>query len=51
MSAIYHLIGSLTMHNTFEDIDMSSGEWMVLARTRYMLEALEETLKKLEEEM
>ena len=37
--------GSLTMHNTFEDVDMSSGEWMVLARTRYMLEALEETLR------
>ena len=37
--------GSLTMHNTFEDVDMSSGEWMVLARTRYMLEVLEETLR------
>jgi len=37
--------GSLTIHNAFEDIDMSSGEWMVLARTRYMLETLEETLR------
>ena len=26
--------GSLTIHNAFEDVDMSSGEWMVLARTR-----------------
>ena len=38
--------GSLTMHNSFDDINMSRGEWMILARTRYMLEELEEILKQ-----
>ena len=38
--------GSLTMHNSFDDINMSSGEWMILTRTRYMLEELEEILKQ-----
>jgi superfamily I DNA/RNA helicase len=38
--------GSLTMHNSFEDINMTQGEWMILTRTRYMLEELEEILKQ-----
>jgi len=38
--------GSLTMHNSFEDINMTQGEWMILTRTRYMLQELEEILKQ-----
>ena len=37
--------GSVNMYESFEDVDMSKGEWMVLTRTRHMLDALEETLK------
>ena len=30
--------GALSRHDDFEQIDMSSGEWLVLARTKYLLE-------------
>ena len=33
--------GSLSRYEEFEQIDMSSGEWLVLARTKYMLNELE----------
>jgi DNA helicase-2/ATP-dependent DNA helicase PcrA len=36
--------GSLSRYDDFEDINMSSGEWLVLARTKYMLDKLEPTL-------
>ena len=36
--------GSVRMYESFEDVDLSKGEWMVLTRTRHMLEAIEETL-------
>ena len=36
--------GSLSNYDDFEDINMSSGEWLVLARTKYMLDKLEPTL-------
>jgi DNA helicase-2/ATP-dependent DNA helicase PcrA len=36
--------GSLSRYYDFEDIDMSSGQWLVLARTKYMLDNLEEEL-------
>jgi len=37
--------GSVNMYESFEDVDLSKGEWMVLTRTRHMLDAIEETLK------
>ena len=37
--------GSVRMYESFEDVDLSKGEWMVLTRTRHMLDAIEETLK------
>ena len=37
--------GSVNMYESFEDVDLSTGEWMVLTRTRHMLDAIEETLK------
>jgi len=37
--------GSVNMYESFEDVDLRSGEWMVLTRTRHMLDAIEETLK------
>ena len=37
--------GSVRIHESFEDVDLSKGEWMVLTRTRHMLDAIEETLK------
>ena len=37
--------GSVKMYESFEDVNLSSGEWMVLTRTRHMLDAIEETLK------
>ena len=37
--------GSVRIHESFEDVDLSTGEWMVLTRTRHMLDAIEETLK------
>ena len=33
--------GSLSRYADFEQIDMSSGEWLILARTKYMLDVLE----------
>ena len=36
--------GTLKRYNDFEHVDMTKGEWLVLARTRYMLNELEETL-------
>ena len=36
--------GLLTRHPDFTNIDMSQGEWLVLARTRFMLNELEEVL-------
>jgi superfamily I DNA/RNA helicase len=36
--------GSLSRYYDFEEINMSSGEWLVLARTKYMLDNLEEDL-------
>ena len=36
--------GLLSYHHEFQDIDMSKGEWFVLARTRYMLHELENVL-------
>ena len=38
--------GQLSYHNEFRDIDFSSGKWLVLARTKYMLNELENTLYK-----
>jgi len=37
--------GSVRIYESFEDVDLSKGEWMVLTRTRHMLDAIEETLK------
>ena len=36
--------GLLSYYHEFQDVDMSSGEWFVLARTRYMLNELENVL-------
>jgi DNA helicase-2/ATP-dependent DNA helicase PcrA len=36
--------GSLSRYYDFEEINMSSGDWLVLARTKYMLDNLEEDL-------
>jgi len=36
--------GALSRYDDFEQVDMSSGEWLVLARTKYMLDQLEPTL-------
>jgi len=36
--------GSLSRYDDFEQVDMSSGEWLILARTKYMLDQLEPTL-------
>ena len=36
--------GGLFRHPHFENVDMKNGEWMVLARTRFILNELEETL-------
>jgi len=36
--------GSLSRYDDFEQLDMSSGEWLILARTKYMLDQLEPTL-------
>ena len=37
--------GKLSSYDHFEDVDMSTGKWLVLTRTRSMLDALEETLR------
>ena len=36
--------GALSKYDEFEQINMKTGEWLVLARTKYMLKDLEETL-------
>ena len=36
--------GSLHRHFDIESVNMSSGEWLVLARTKYMLKEIEDTL-------
>ena len=36
--------GSLQRHYSTDTIDMSSGEWLVLARTKYLLKDIEESL-------
>ena len=36
--------GTVKSYHDFEHVDMTKGEWLVLARTRYMLNDLEETL-------
>jgi len=36
--------GALSYYHEFQDVDMSSGEWFVLARTRHMLDELENVL-------
>jgi DNA helicase-2/ATP-dependent DNA helicase PcrA len=38
--------GLLTRHPDLEHIDMSRGEWLVLARTRFMLNELEDVIKQ-----
>ena len=37
--------GRLSAYDNFEDVDMSSGKWLVLSRTRSMLDPLEDTLR------
>tara|TARA_A100001201_G_scaffold93368_2_gene81268 strand:- start:190 stop:1179 length:990 start_codon:yes stop_codon:yes gene_type:complete len=37
--------GKLTPYDSFEDVDMSSGKWLVLTRTRSMLDPIEETIR------
>ena len=34
------------MYDYFEDINMSSEKWLILTRTRHMLEELEDTLRE-----
>ena len=36
--------GALSRYDDFEQLDMTSGEWLVMARTKYMLNELEDTL-------
>ena len=38
--------GKLSYYNEFKNIDFTSGKWLVLARTKYMLNELEDTLYK-----
>ena len=38
--------GKLTTYHDFRHIDMSTGEWLVLTRTRNMLDDLEDTIYK-----
>ena len=37
--------GTVNFHTSYEHIDMSSGEWLVLARNNYSLNAIEDFLK------
>jgi DNA helicase-2/ATP-dependent DNA helicase PcrA len=37
--------GKLSSYDNFEDVDMSSGKWLVLTRTRSMLDSLEDILR------
>jgi len=38
--------GSLQRHFNVDSVDMSSGEWLVLARTKYMLKEIEDVLHR-----
>ena len=38
--------GSLRRHFNIESVNMSSGEWLILARTKYMLREIEDTLHR-----
>jgi len=38
--------GSLQRHFNIESVDMSSGEWLVLARTKHLLKEIEDTLHR-----
>ena len=38
--------GSLKFHDDIKDIDMSSGNWLVLTRTRHMLEDIEDEMRE-----
>jgi len=38
--------GSLKFHDDVKDVDMSSGEWLILSRTRHMLEDIEDEMKE-----
>ena len=38
--------GSLKFHDDIKDLDMSSGEWYVLARTRHMLDNIEDEIRE-----
>jgi DNA helicase-2/ATP-dependent DNA helicase PcrA len=38
--------GSLNFHDDIKDLNMSSGEWLILTRTRHMLEDVEEEMKE-----
>jgi DNA helicase-2/ATP-dependent DNA helicase PcrA len=38
--------GSLKFHDDIKDINMSSGNWLVLTRTRHMLEDIEEEMRE-----
>tara|TARA_R110002051_G_scaffold213232_1_gene278201 strand:+ start:53 stop:1552 length:1500 start_codon:yes stop_codon:yes gene_type:complete len=37
--------GTLTFHSSYEHVDLSEGEWLILARNNYSLNAVEEYLK------
>ena len=37
--------GSVSYHNSFEHVDISTGDWLFLARNNYLLNAVEEHLK------
>ena len=39
-------LGMLSYYHEFHDVDLSKGEWLVLARTKYMLKDLEDELYK-----
>ncbi len=38
--------GSLNFHDDIKGLNMSSGEWLILTRTRHMLEEVEEEMKE-----
>ena len=38
--------GSLRFHDDIKDVDMSSGNWLVLARTRFMLNDIEDEMRE-----
>ena len=38
--------GSLSFHDEVKDLDMSEGKWLILSRTRFMLNDIEEELRE-----